>query len=181
MRRVSTDNPFPIITLIQSVKLWQKSYFYVKNVAPQGDYVNLPAYVAGPPAGRRPQWSYRAVTLTPAGTAAVARVRAMTQSEGLSGSDLLAAFVTRRVLPLQSRPHLICQMCGQLDPSRMCTKDMPHDEVAYMVNYLANCKLSAEWQFGKEPYCRANPPPTVCSPCLFFFSQFCRRVSFGRL
>ena len=105
----------------------------------------------------------------------------MTQSEGLSGPDLLATFVTRRVLPLQSRPHLIFQMSSQLDPSRMCTKDMPHDEVAYMVNYLANCKLSAEWQFGKEPYCRAHPLPTVSSPCLFLFSQFCRRVPFGRL
>ena len=52
----------------------------------------------------------------------------------------------------------------------MCTKDMPHEEVAYMVNYLANFKLSEEWQFGKEPYSRANPPPTVCSPCFFFFS-----------
>ena len=72
MRRTAADNPFPVITLIQSVKRWQKSYFYVKNVTPQGDYVNLPAYVAGPPAGRRPQWSYRAVTLTPAGAAAVA-------------------------------------------------------------------------------------------------------------
>ena len=33
------------------MKLWQKSYFYVKNVAPQGDYVNLPTYVADPLAG----------------------------------------------------------------------------------------------------------------------------------
>ena len=47
MRRTGENNPFPPIPLIQSVKLWQKSYFYVKNVAPQGDYVNLPAYVAG--------------------------------------------------------------------------------------------------------------------------------------
>ena len=93
----------------------------------------------------------------------------MVQSEGLTGPHLLAAFVTRRVLPLQSRPHLICQMSGQLDPSRMCTKDMPHEEVAFMVNYLANCKLTEEWQFGKEPYSRAIPPPTVRSPCLFFF------------
>ena len=168
MRRPAADNPFPVITLIQSVKRWQKSYFYVKNVAPQGDYVNLPAYVAGPPAGRRPQWSYRAVTLSQAGAAAVARLRVMIQSEGLTGSDLLAAFVARRVLPLQSRPHLICQMSGQLDPSRMCTKDMPHDEVAHMVNYLANCKLSAEWWFGKEPYSRAHPPPMVCFLYSFF-------------
>ena len=72
MRRANENNPFPPIPLIQSVKLWQKSYFYVKNVAPQGDYVNLSAYVAGPLAGRRPQWCYRAVTLMPAGAATVA-------------------------------------------------------------------------------------------------------------
>ena len=105
----------------------------------------------------------------------------MTQSEGLTGPDLLAALVMRRVLPLQSRPHLICQMSGELDPSRMCAKDMPHEEVAYMVNYLANCKLSEEWQFGKEPYSRTNPPPTVCSPCFFFSPELRRRVPLGRL
>ena len=74
MRRPVPDNPFPAITLIQSVKLSQQSYFYVKNVASEGDFINLPAYVAGPPAGRRPQWSYRARTLSPAGAAAVARL-----------------------------------------------------------------------------------------------------------
>ena len=42
-RRSVADNPFPVITLIQSVKKWQKSYFYVRNVAPWGDYINLPA------------------------------------------------------------------------------------------------------------------------------------------
>ena len=36
MRWVSENNPFPPIPLIQSVKLWQKSYFYVKNIAQIG-------------------------------------------------------------------------------------------------------------------------------------------------
>ena len=108
------------------------------------------------------------MTLSQAGAAAVARLQVMIQSEGLTRSDLLAVFVARRVLPLQSRPHLICQMSGQLDPSRMCTKDMPHDEVAHMVNYLVNCKLSAEWWFGKEAYSRAHPPHTVCFLYPFF-------------
>ena len=31
MRRPAADNPFPVIMLIQSVKRWQKSYFYVKT------------------------------------------------------------------------------------------------------------------------------------------------------
>ena len=36
-RRSVADNPFPVIPLIQSVKKWQKSYFYMRNIAPQGD------------------------------------------------------------------------------------------------------------------------------------------------
>ena len=108
MRRASDNNPFSLIPLIQSVKLWQRSYFYMKNIAPQGDFVNLPAYIAGPPAGRQPSWSYQARSLSQAGNAAVSRLRVMIQSEGLSGADLVAAFVERRVLPLQGRPHMIC-------------------------------------------------------------------------
>ena len=155
------DNPFPVITLIQSVKLWQKSYFYVKNIALQGDYVNLPAFVASPPAGRQPSWSYWVKSLMPAGVGAVARLRVLIQSERLIGSDLIAPFVEHRVLPLQGRPHLICQMSDRFDPSRLSTKEMPHNEVSYMVNYIANCKLTEEWRYGKEPYSRANPPPVV--------------------
>ena len=95
-------------------------------------------------------------------------------SECLTGADLLAAFMARRVLPLQGRPHLICQMSGHRDPSRMCSKDMPHAEVVDMVNYMSNCNLAATWQFGKEPYSRANPPPVVSrlsSSFVFFAAE----------
>ena len=68
----------------------------------------------------------------------------MVQSEGLTGPDLIAAFVERRVLPLQGHPHMICQMSGPFDPSRLSTKEMPHDEVSYMLNYITNCKLTEE-------------------------------------
>ena len=74
------------------MKKWQKSYFYVRNIAPRGDYINLPAYVAGPPAGRQTSWSYRARSLSQAGNTAVSRLRVMIQSEGLTGADLVAAF-----------------------------------------------------------------------------------------
>ena len=77
----------------------------MKSVFTEGDWVNLPA-------GRRPNWSYRAKALSPSGAAAIARLRVLTQSEGLTGPDLLSAFVARRVLLLQSRPHMICQMSG---------------------------------------------------------------------
>ena len=72
MRWTAKRNAFPVIKLAQSVKMWQRSYFYVKNVAPEGDWVNLPAYEAGAPAGKLPRWSHRARTQSPAGAAAVA-------------------------------------------------------------------------------------------------------------
>ena len=99
----------------------------------------------------------------------------LTQSKGLTGDDLPAAFVARRVLPLQGRPHLICQMSGHRDPSRMCSKDMPHTEVADTVNYIANCSLTADWRFGKEPYSRANPLLAV-SRLSFSSVFFCSRI-----
>ena len=73
-RRSGADNPFPTIKLIKSVKMWQRSYFYVKSVFTKGDWVNLPAFEAGPPARRLPNWSYRAKSLTPTGADAITRL-----------------------------------------------------------------------------------------------------------
>ena len=48
VRCSTADNPFPPISLIKSVKMWQRSYFYVKNLSIDGDWVNLPPYSAAP-------------------------------------------------------------------------------------------------------------------------------------
>ena len=133
----------------------------MKNLSPDGDWVNLPPYNATPLTERLLSWSHRVKSLSLAGAATVARLRVLIQSEGLVGADLLAAFVARRVLPLQGRPHLICQMSGPRDPSRMSTKEMPRKEVANMVNYIAHYEYEEDWQFGKDPYSRDNPPPVV--------------------
>jgi hypothetical protein len=129
VRRPGTGNRFPSISLLQSAKLWQKSYFYVRDIHPTSDYVNLPAYVAGPPAEPRANWRFKPSSLSAASSTALARLHEMTESEGLKASDLLAAFMTRRVLPLQARPHIISCMSGHRDPCRMCTRELPDVEV----------------------------------------------------
>ena len=103
----------------------------------------------------------------------------MTSREGLKPADLLADFIMHRVSPLQLRPHLISEMSGRRDPFRMSTKEMPVSEIVRLVNHISDCKLSeSEWQFGKQPYSRAHPPPAV-SPQLFFL--FICRVLLCRL
>ena len=88
----------------------------------------------------------------------------MPEAEGLKASDLLVAFVVRRILPLQRRPHMMSQMRGHRDPCQTCTKEMSTAEVALLVNKIVDLKLDeGRWRFGKRPYSRANPPPMVSS------------------
>ena len=80
----------------------------MKNVDPAVDFINPPPYEAGPPTEPRSSWTYKPKHLSAAATTAVARLEEMTDLEGLQASDLLTAFVTRRVLPLRGQPHMIC-------------------------------------------------------------------------
>ena len=61
---------------------------------------------------------------------------------GPQGVSSSGSFMEHRVLPLQGRPHLISQMSGRRDPCWLSTKEMSASEVARLVNYISNCKLS---------------------------------------
>ena len=71
MRRPAKRNAFPIVKLPQSVKMWQQSYFYVENVDPAVDFINLPAYEAGPPIGLQPNWGYKPKPVSPDAAAVI--------------------------------------------------------------------------------------------------------------
>ena len=100
------------------------------------------------------------------GATAIQWLRELINTEGLRASDLLVAFVERRVLPLQSPPHLISRMSGHRDPCRLSTKEMPAAEVANLVNEISGLRLERSWSFRKRPYSRADPPPAVSLPIL---------------
>ena len=97
----------------------------------------------------------------------------LVEAEGLKASDLLVAFVTRGVLPLLGRTHLISRMSGHRDPCRLCTKVLPAPEVANLVNEISDLKLEGSWQFDKQPYSHADPPPTVSSSTFSLFRALC--------
>ena len=138
----------------------------MENVNPAVDFINLPAYVVGLPAEPRASWGYKPKPVSADGAAAIQRLRELTNTDGLKAADLLVAFVARRVLPLQGRPHLISRMSGHRDPCRLSTKEMPAAEVTNLVNEISGLKLEGSWSFGKRPYSRADPPPAVSSPIL---------------
>ncbi|KAI4994227.1 hypothetical protein ZWY2020_029275 [Hordeum vulgare] len=71
--------------------------------------------------------------------------------------------VTCRILPLQRRPHLLCQMSGRHDPCWTSTKRFIASTVARGVNQISIARMddSGNWAWGMAPYSRSHPPPVV--------------------
>ncbi|KAE8767064.1 hypothetical protein D1007_61619 [Hordeum vulgare] len=82
---------------------------------------------------------------------------------GLLARDLLATMVARRVLPLQRRPHLICQMGGLHDHCWLSTKNFRAGAVARNVNQISSTNMDdgGDWELGMAPYGRNHPAPLV--------------------
>lgn len=60
----------------------------------------------------------------------------MLSREGLVATDLITAFLGRRVQPLQHRPHRICDMSGLFNPCRLSTKELTSAQIARRVNNI---------------------------------------------
>ena len=85
----------------------------------------------------------------------------MRTQEGLTGTDLLAAFIKCRVLPLQGRSCLIGEMVGLQDPDRMGLTRLFVMQIACGVNDISKANLGEDWRFSKVPYSESNPAPLV--------------------
>ncbi|KAI4990935.1 hypothetical protein ZWY2020_039306 [Hordeum vulgare] len=149
---------FPQMPLQESIKHWQKGFFYVKSADPAEDALNMPPFDIAPPTRRN--WDAK----TPKPHPEVALICAhldILEKSGLLGRDLLTTMVVRRILPLQRRPHLVFQMVGRHDPCRISTKRFTLGAVARRVNLISIARMdeSGEWTWGMSPFNRAHPPP----------------------
>ncbi|KAE8789352.1 hypothetical protein D1007_36446 [Hordeum vulgare] len=100
---------FPQLPLQESIEQWQKGFFYVKNADPAQDALNMPPFNINPPT--KLNWAAKSPKPIPE----VAQIGAhleILEKGGLLGRDLLTTMVTRRILSLQRRLHLVCHMGG---------------------------------------------------------------------
>lgn len=76
-------------------------------------------------------------------------------------TDFLAMSVSRRVMPLQSRPHNMGHMSGRKDPSGTSSVELEPAAVARQINLISNVKLAKDWRWGMRPYDRSHRAPLV--------------------
>ena len=82
-------------------------------------------------------------------------------SMGLPGHDLLMTWVSRRVIPLQRRPHKMCYPSGLRNPNQTSREVMPAEEAAQLASAIIDGRVEDDLGFGVVPYRRSNPPPQV--------------------
>ncbi|KAE8784237.1 hypothetical protein D1007_42155 [Hordeum vulgare] len=141
---------FPQLPLQESIKQWQRGFFYVKNADPAQDALNMP------PFNVELRTKLNCAAKTPKPIAEVAQICAyleILEKGGLLGRDQLTTMVARRILPLQRRPHLVCQMSGRHDPCKMSTKRFTPGAVARRVNliFTAHMDDNGNWLWGMTP------------------------------
>jgi hypothetical protein len=93
--------------------------------------------------------------------AQVARV-AQLEQEGLLPTDLVAAWLHARVLPLQRRVHRMCDMSGPRDPTRLCTWRVRLEDLCSRVKAITSSALPDPFRFGLECLHRQQRPSVVC-------------------
>ncbi|KAK1686252.1 hypothetical protein QYE76_047100 [Lolium multiflorum] len=148
-------SPFFKLSGLESVRTWQKSFFYVRNGGPE-DFINLPEYVPGPPSTKN--WLHN-----PKDDKESIRIGLFVQKNkeetNLSADDLVMTFLSRRVLPLQRRAHKICQMQGRMDPTRITTHQLSASDLVLKAKQICQNSLRPTGKYGLAPYSRSNAPP----------------------
>ncbi|KAE8798614.1 hypothetical protein D1007_26099 [Hordeum vulgare] len=151
---------FPQLPLQESIKKWQKGFFYKMNANPARVAINMPPFNINPP------MKLNLAANSPKPIPEVAQIGAhldILENGGLLGHDLLTSMVTRRILPLQRRLHLVCQMSCRHDPCRTSTKRFTPSAMVRGVNLISTAHIddSGNWSWGMTPYNGSRPPPVV--------------------
>ena len=146
-----SSGPFPKMPIKDSIKKLQDSFFYVCNVDPRVDCINLRPFVNEPPPAKA-NWGHTPKNLPQEMLNLCRRITEMTTREGLTRTDLFVAFITRWVMPLQRRAHMIAEMGDRQDPSRLSTQKMSWEQIIEQVDSISMPSLAAGSHFGKAPY-----------------------------
>ncbi|KAM0876765.1 hypothetical protein ACQ4PT_035949 [Festuca glaucescens] len=150
-------SPYYKFTGLESCRAWQETFFYVRNSGPS-DFINLPAYLPGAPA--RTNWRFNPKDHHDETNRIIRYMETLNDTTNISADDIVRAFISRRVLPLQRRAHKMCQMTGRFDPTRITTFPLSKFDVAAKAKQICKTKMPVEWKWGMQPHSRRRPPPS---------------------
>ncbi|KAK1603170.1 hypothetical protein QYE76_018782 [Lolium multiflorum] len=148
-------SPFFKFSGLESCRAWQETFFYVRN-KDAADFINLPAYHPGAPS--KANWSYHPGTNHIETNRIVRFMEQLMKDTDISSDDIIRAFISRRVLPLQCRAHKMSQMCGPCDPTKITGLALSKEDVVLKARQICQTDMPMDWEWGFLPLSSTNPP-----------------------
>ena len=78
-------------------------------------------------------------------------------TDSLTSDDLLRCFIIRRIYPLQTRVHKLCDMSGVYDPTRTIIFGLDKPALRRRVRAIARTTMPDDYVWGRAAGCRKKP------------------------
>ena len=128
---------------LESCRLWQGTFFYVKNNG-AADLIDLPPFDPAPPT--KANWGYNPKS-DHAETSRVVRFLASLKKEtNICSDDIIRTFVSRRVLPLKRRAHRMSEMYGPGDPTKITGRPLSKRDVVRKAKQICQTAMPFDWE-----------------------------------
>ncbi|KAK1660775.1 hypothetical protein QYE76_048934 [Lolium multiflorum] len=148
-------SPFFKFTGLESCRLWQGTFFYVRNSG-AADHINLPPFNPAPP--RKINWSYNPKTDHIETNRVVRFMKELIKNTSICSDDIIRAFISRRVLPLKCRVHKMSEMYGPGDPTKITGLPLSKKDIVLKARQICQTAMPDDWEWGLRPLSSTNPP-----------------------
>ena len=146
------------MTLPESVRGWQSTWFYCQDVATPGQSTGLPHFTFD-----------RVQTPSPLKVTAAENVETKMLvekvvqliNEGVTGLDLLEVFLSRRIQPLQARDHPMWLYSRLHDTARVHPEEVQSETVALWLRSITGNQDNPRGSRRVVPFGDGNPPDKV--------------------
>ncbi|KAK1694506.1 hypothetical protein QYE76_011203 [Lolium multiflorum] len=148
-------SPFFKFSGLESCRLWQRTFFYVKNDG-TADLINLPAFNPAPPT--KVNWGYYPGSNHIETNRVVRFMEKLKKETNICSDDIIRAFISRRVLPLKRRVHKMSEMYGPGDPTKITGLPLSKADVVLKAKQICQTDMPNDWEWGFLPLSSTNPP-----------------------
>jgi hypothetical protein len=153
-----TGSSFPSLSFPDSVRGWQSTWFYCKDVASPNMSTGLPPFTLARPTAPRP------LVVSEEEKAAVdtlvSSVVELVQG-GVTGLDLLEVFLSRRIQPLRMRDHPMWHYSGANDSTRSHPEEVSEETIAQWLRSITGARDNPRGAKRIQPFSAEHQPNVV--------------------
>ncbi|KAK1626904.1 hypothetical protein QYE76_001219 [Lolium multiflorum] len=148
-------SPFFKFSGLESCRLWQGTFFYVKNNG-AADLIDLPPFNPAPPT--RANWSYNPKESHIETNRIIRFMRQLMKDTNICSDDIIRTFISRRVLPLKRRMHKMSEMYGPGDPTKITGIPLSKKDIVLKAGQICQTAMPEDWEWGLRPLSQGPLP-----------------------